>query len=161
MVVCSCLLSLGPAVAWRGPCLLRQPSLPAWCLLRRHHRSHPTQATGSPWPTDTPDSFLQFSLLHDSPETTRCGPLTLPRRGCAQVPVKGAGKALPGHKQVAATRPSGGTRISPAGSPGDDPGPPAPPATPACSQETRERRLAESQPRRNVTGNPASVPRKA
>lgn len=113
--------------------------LPARCLLRLHHRSHPTQATVSPWPTDTPDNtFLQFSLLRDSSETTRHGPRTLPRRGCTQVPVKGAGKALPRHEQVVATRASGGTRISPAGSSGDGPGPPAPPTAPACSQETQE-----------------------
>lgn len=113
--------------------------LPARRLLQLHHQSRPTQATVSPWPTDTPgNTFLQFLLLRDSSETTRHGPRTLPRRGCIQVPVKGAGKALPRHKQVVATRASGGTRISPAGSSGDGPGPPAPPTAPACSQETRE-----------------------
>lgn len=108
--------------------------LPAWCLLRLHHRSRPTQATVSPWPTDTPNNtLLQFLLLHDSSETTRHGPRTLPRRGCTQVPVKGAWKALPRHEQVVATRASGGTRISPAGSSGDGPGPPAPPTAPGDS----------------------------
>lgn len=105
----------GPGGAWRGPCPLHRLSLPARCLLRRRHRRRPPQATGSLRPTDTPDSFPQLSFLLDSPETTRCGPRTPPRRGCTQAPVKGAGKVLPGHEQVAA-RPSGGTRVSPAGS---------------------------------------------
>lgn len=106
----------GPGGAWRGPCPLHRlvPAGPE-SAAAASPTPPPPQATGSLRPTDMPDSFPQLSFLLDSPETTRCGPRTPPRRGCTQAPVKGAGKVLPGHEQVAA-RPSGGTRVSPAGS---------------------------------------------
>lgn len=160
MAVCSCLLSLGRRSLGVGRVYCTShPCRPGVCC------SGITEAA-PPRPQGAPGQqtrlTVSFSSLFSMIPQRRLDVVHLRfPEGLYPSASKRCREGASGHRQVAATRPSGGTRVSPAGSPGDGPGPSAPPATPACSQETRERRLAESQPGRTVAGNPASVPRKA